>query len=42
MQQALDIVRVTGNQAVHPGHIDLSDDRATAEKPFVLVNLARG
>lgn len=39
VQQALDIVRVIGNNAVHPGHIDLRDDRATAEQLFGLVNL---
>jgi hypothetical protein len=39
VQQALDIVRVIGNNAVHPGKIDLRDDRATAEKLFTLINL---
>jgi Domain of unknown function (DUF4145) len=39
VQQALDVVRVIGNNAVHPGQIDLLDDRATAEKLFGLVNL---
>lgn len=39
VQQALDVVRVIGNNAVHPGQIDLSDDRATAEQLFILVNL---
>jgi len=39
IQQALDIVRVTGNHAVHPGRIDLRDDRATAITLFELVNL---
>lgn len=39
VQQALDVVRVVGNNAVHPGQIDLKDDRATAEKLFDLVNL---
>ena len=39
VQQALDVVRVIGNNAVHPGQIELKDDRATAEKLFGLVNL---
>lgn len=39
VQQALDIVRVTGNNAVHPGEMDLKDDRDTAERLFSLVNL---
>lgn len=38
-QKALDVGRVIGNNAVHPGQIDLKDDRATAEKLFGLVNL---
>ena len=39
VQKALDVVRVIGNNAVHPGQIDLRDDRATAETLFGLVNL---
>lgn len=39
VQQALDVVRVVGNNAVHPGVIDLKDDSATASKLFSLVNL---
>lgn len=39
IQMALDAVRVIGNNAVHPGRIDLRDDRATAESLFKLVNL---
>jgi hypothetical protein len=39
VQQALDVVRVIGNNAVHPGQIDLTDDRRTAEDLFRLVNL---
>jgi len=39
VQKALDIVRVVGNNAVHPGQIDIKDDNVTAEKLFGLVNL---
>jgi hypothetical protein len=39
IQQALDIVRVIGNNAVHPGQLDLKDDREIAEKLFGLINL---
>ncbi len=39
IQQALDVVRVVGNSAVHPGQIDLRDDKATASKLFGLVNV---
>jgi len=39
IQKALDIVRVTGNNAVHPGLIDLRDDVTTAAKLFDLVNI---
>lgn len=39
VQKALDIVRVIGNEAVHPGQVDLRDDKATAVKLFGLVNL---
>ena len=39
IQRALDTVRVIGNSAVHPGQIDLRDDRATAQSLFEFVNL---
>jgi hypothetical protein len=39
IQQALDIVRVIGNESVHPGAIDLRDDPDTAQELFRLVNL---
>ena len=39
IQKALDVVRVTGNQAIHPGHIDVEDDIDTALSIFSLVNL---
>lgn len=35
----LDTLRIYGNSAVHPGEIDLRDDRETANKLFNLVNL---
>lgn len=37
VQMALDALRVIGNNAVHPGQIDLWDDRATAESLFRLL-----
>lgn len=39
VQQALDVVRVTGNNAVHPGQIELSDDVERASRLFMLVNI---
>lgn len=39
IQQALDIVRVIGNDAVHPGQIDLKDNQETASKLFDLINI---
>lgn len=39
IQQALDIVRVTGNEAVHPGELDLKDDVETVESLFRLTNI---
>lgn len=38
VQQALDAVRVIGNEAVHPGTMDLKDDRDTALTLLELVN----
>ncbi|MBY6844645.1 DUF4145 domain-containing protein [Clostridium botulinum] len=38
IQKALDIIRVTGNNAVHPGTMDLQDDDSTAYKLFELIN----
>ena len=38
VQQSLDIVRVIGNNAVHPGQID-TDDPEVAGKLFVLLNI---
>jgi hypothetical protein len=38
-QQALDVVRVVGNNAVHPGTIDFNDDKGVASHLFALVNI---
>lgn len=38
VQEALDGLRVVGNEAVHPGVIDLKDDRATALTLFGIFN----
>ncbi len=39
VQQALDVVRVVGNESVHPGEINLDDSRETALQLFSLFNL---
>ncbi|MGI8952420.1 MAG: DUF4145 domain-containing protein [Chitinophagaceae bacterium] len=39
VQQSLDYVRVIGNNAVHPGQIDLADDVDTAQNLFKLINI---
>lgn len=39
IQKALDSLRVIGNNAVHPGMLDLKDDRDTALKLFRLLNV---
>ncbi len=38
IQKALDLLRVVGNNAVHPGQIDLNDDRTIALKLFHILN----
>jgi hypothetical protein len=38
VQQAFDVVRVIGNESVHPGQIDLRDDRDTALQLFNIIN----
>lgn len=37
--QAMDIVRVVGNEAVHPGSMDIKDDHVTVDALFNLLNL---
>jgi len=39
IQKALDVVRVIGNEAVHPGVLDLRDDRATEAQLFEIINI---
>lgn len=39
VQQALDFVRVIGNNAVHPGNIDIEDNKETVLALFGLINL---
>ncbi len=38
VQKSLDIVRVIGNESVHPGELDLKDDVETVSRLFELVN----
>jgi hypothetical protein len=38
VQQALDIVRVVGNESVHPGELDIRDDSTTVMQLFELIN----
>lgn len=38
IQQSLDCVRVIGNESVHPGELDLKDDKETAYSLFSLLN----
>jgi|LauGreDrversion4_2_1035121.scaffolds.fasta_scaffold542533_1 hypothetical protein len=39
VQQSLDVVRVVGNNAVHPGELDIRDDKSVADNLFGLINL---
>lgn len=38
VQKALDILRIFGNNGVHPGEIDLSEDNTKVVKMFALLN----
>ena len=39
VQQALDFARVVGNNAVHPGELDLRDDPEVAHSIFQMINV---
>lgn len=39
VQQALDTVRVIGNEAVHPWELNIKDDKETAYQIFWLINI---
>jgi len=39
IQKALDVMRVVGNNAVHPGQIDLDDNKKVALQLFKILNL---
>ena len=39
IQRALDVVRVIGNESVHPGSLDLKDDTQTASSLMKIVNI---
>ena len=38
IQQALDLLRVVGNNAVHPGQINFDDNSEIAQKLFGILN----
>jgi len=39
VQEAMDTVRIVGNEAVHPGVLNLNDDPVIVDSLFKLVNL---
>lgn len=39
IQQAMDVLRIIGNNAVHPGTITFDDDPSIAAKLFITINL---
>ncbi len=39
LHKAFEIVRIIGNNAVHPGEIRIDDDKATAIKLFSIINI---
>ena len=39
IQQSLDVIRVTGNHAVHPGDIDFDSNKENAKTLFELINI---
>lgn len=38
VKEAMDSVRIIGNEAVHPGQLDIRDDAETANRLFSLIN----
>ena len=38
MLKALDIIRIVGNNAVHPGELDVNDSPEIVSRLFILIN----